>query len=97
MSAQDFLVELGTEELPQGPQYPGRCIPGRYRKGLQTAGLKFEAKSLRRAARLAVLLTALETQQPDRSINLTAHRVRRLSTPKATRPRPRLALPRSVA
>lgn len=72
MSAQDFLVELGTEELP--PKALNTLVDAflaGIEKGLQTAGLKFEAKKVYAAPRrLAVLLTALETQQPDRNINL---------------------------
>ena len=72
MSAQDFLVELGTEELPPKAlnTLADASLAG-IEKGLQSAGLKFEAKKVYAAPRrLAVLLTALETQQPDRSINL---------------------------
>ncbi len=72
MSAQDFLVELGTEELPpKALNTLADAFLDGIEKGLQTAGLKFEAKKVYAAPRrLAVLLTALETQQPDRSINL---------------------------
>ncbi|AIG03957.1 glycyl-tRNA synthetase subunit beta [Pseudomonas fluorescens] len=72
MSAQDFLVELGTEELPpKALNTLADAFLAGIEKGLQTAGLKFEAKKVYAAPRrLAVLLTALQTQQPDRSINL---------------------------
>ena len=72
MSAQDFLVELGTEELPpKALNTLADAFLAGIEKGLQTAGLKFEAKKVYAAPRrLAVLLTALETQQPDRNINL---------------------------
>ncbi|MDF3133399.1 glycine--tRNA ligase subunit beta [Pseudomonas extremaustralis] len=72
MSAQDFLVELGTEELPpKALNTLANAFLAGIEKGLQSAGLKFEAKKVYAAPRrLAVLLTALETQQPDRSINL---------------------------
>lgn len=72
MSAQDFLVELGTEELPpKALNTLADAFLAGIEKGLQTAGLKFQAKKVYAAPRrLAVLLTALETQQPDRSINL---------------------------
>ncbi|MBK3442685.1 glycine--tRNA ligase subunit beta [Pseudomonas lactis] len=72
MSAQDFLVELGTEELPpKALNTLADAFLAGIEKGLQTAGLKFETKKVYAAPRrLAVLLTALETQQPDRSINL---------------------------
>ncbi|WP_455823122.1 glycine--tRNA ligase subunit beta [Pseudomonas graminis] len=72
MSAQDFLVELGTEELPpKALNTLADAFLAGIEKGLHSAGLKFEAKKVYAAPRrLAVLLTALETQQPDRSINL---------------------------
>ncbi|MGY2228383.1 glycine--tRNA ligase subunit beta [Pseudomonas tolaasii] len=72
MSAQDFLVELGTEELPpKALNTLADAFLAGIEKGLQSAGLKFAAKKVYAAPRrLAVLLTALETQQPDRSINL---------------------------
>ncbi|WP_242200570.1 MULTISPECIES: glycine--tRNA ligase subunit beta [unclassified Pseudomonas] len=72
MSAQDFLVELGTEELPpKALNTLADAFLAGIEKGLHTAGLKFAAKKVYAAPRrLAVLLTALETQQPDRSINL---------------------------
>ncbi|MFO2465409.1 glycine--tRNA ligase subunit beta [Pseudomonas sp. 15FMM2] len=72
MSAQDFLVELGTEELPpKALNTLADAFLAGIEKGLQSAGLKFEAKKVYAAPRrLAVLLTALQTQQPDRSINL---------------------------
>lgn len=72
MSAQDFLVELGTEELPpKALNTLADAFMAGIEKGLLAAGLKFEAKKVYAAPRrLAVLLTALETQQPDRSINL---------------------------
>ncbi|WP_448653578.1 glycine--tRNA ligase subunit beta [Pseudomonas fluorescens] len=72
MSAQDFLVELGTEELPpKALNTLADAFLAGIEKGLHTAGLKFTAKKVYAAPRrLAVLLTALETQQPDRSINI---------------------------
>lgn len=72
MSAQDFLVELGTEELPpKALNTLADAFLAGIEKGLQTAGLKFSAKKVYAAPRrLAVLLTQLETQQPDRSINI---------------------------
>ncbi|WP_369302776.1 glycine--tRNA ligase subunit beta [Pseudomonas sp. N2-5-1-1] len=72
MSAQDFLVELGTEELPpKALNTLADAFLAGIEKGLHSAGLKFTAKKVYAAPRrLAVLLTALETQQPDRSINL---------------------------
>ncbi|AZF24225.1 glycine--tRNA ligase subunit beta [Pseudomonas sp. R2-60-08W] len=72
MSAQDFLVELGTEELPpKALSTLADAFLAGIEKGLHSAGLKFAAKKVYAAPRrLAVLLTALETQQPDRNINL---------------------------
>ncbi|KPX46629.1 Glycine--tRNA ligase beta subunit [Pseudomonas syringae pv. helianthi] len=72
MSAQDFLVELGTEELP--PKTLGSLADAflaGIEKGLSGAGLTYSAKQVYAAPRrLAVLITALATQQPDRSVNL---------------------------
>ena len=72
MSALDFLVELGTEELPpKALNTLADAFLAGIEKGLQAAGLDFEAKHVYAAPRrLAVLITALATQQPDRSINL---------------------------
>ncbi len=72
MSAQDFLVELGTEELPpKALNTLAEAFLGGIEKGLQGAGLNFSAKRVFAAPRrLAVLISALDTQQPDRSINL---------------------------
>ncbi len=72
MSAQDFLVELGTEELPpKALNTLGEAFLGGIEKGLQAAGLNFTAKKVYAAPRrLAVLISGLDTQQPDRSINL---------------------------
>ena len=72
MSAQDFLVELGTEELPpKALASLGDAFLAGIEKGLQAAGLNYTGKRVYAAPRrLAVLLTALDTQQPDRSINI---------------------------
>lgn len=74
MSAQDFLVELGTEELPpKALNTLAEAFLAGIDKGLQAAGLSYESKTVYAAPRrLAVLITALATQQPDRSINLDA-------------------------
>lgn len=72
MSAQDFLVELGTEELPPKTlvSLADAFLAG-IEKGLTGAGLTYSAKQVYAAPRrLAVLITALSTQQPDRSVNL---------------------------
>jgi len=72
MSAQDFLVELGTEELPpKALNTLGDAFLAGIEKGLQAAGLGFSAKQVYVAPRrLAVLITQLATQQADRSVNL---------------------------
>ena len=99
MSAQDFLVELGTEELPpKALNTLAEAFLAGIEKGLQNAGLNFSAKKVYAAPRrLAVLLTQLDTQQPDRSINIDGHPVRQPSMLKATRLRQPLASPRSAA
>ncbi|KQQ53640.1 glycine--tRNA ligase subunit beta [Pseudomonas sp. Leaf127] len=72
MSAQDFLVELGTEELP--PKTLGslaEAFRAGIEKGLQGAGLTYTASQVYAAPRrLAVLVTGLADQQPDRSVTL---------------------------
>ncbi|MFJ5300943.1 glycine--tRNA ligase subunit beta [Pseudomonas sp. NPDC088368] len=72
MSAQDFLVELGTEELPpKALNTLADAFLAGIEKGLQAAGLTYSAKQVYAAPRrLAVLITELATQQPDRSVNL---------------------------
>ena len=72
MSAQDFLVELGTEELPpKALSTLGDAFLAGIEKGLQAAGLNYSAKRVYAAPRrLAVLISQLDTQQPDRSINV---------------------------
>ncbi|MBA1203861.1 glycine--tRNA ligase subunit beta [Pseudomonas capeferrum] len=72
MSAQDFLVELGTEELPpKALATLGDAFLAGIEKGLQAAGLNYTGKQVYAAPRrLAVLLTQLDVQQPDRSINI---------------------------
>jgi len=72
MSAQDFLVELGTEELPpKALNTLADAFLAGIERGLQAAGLTYSAKQVYGAPRrLAVLITDLSTQQPDRSVNL---------------------------
>jgi glycyl-tRNA synthetase beta chain len=98
MSALDFLVELGTEELPpKALNTLAEAFLAGIDKGLQAAGLNYETKTVYAAPRrLAVLITSLATQQPDRSI-LSWAPLRPRSMPKATRPRQHWALPRSAA
>lgn len=72
MSALDFLVELGTEELP--PKALGKlsdAFRSGIEKGLKEAGLGHgRVRAFAAPRRLAVLIEQLDTEQPDRSINL---------------------------
>ena len=72
MSAQDFLVELGTEELPpKALKSLGEAFLAGIEKGLKAAGLGYAASRVYAAPRrLAVLVEQLEEQQADRSMNL---------------------------
>ncbi|UVE17828.1 glycine--tRNA ligase subunit beta [Pseudomonas sp. LS44] len=72
MSAQDFLVELGTEELPpKALNSLGAAFLDSVEKGLKAAGLGYaKAQVFAAPRRLAVLVEQLATQQPDRSLNL---------------------------
>lgn len=72
MSAQDFLVELGTEELPpKALATLGEAFLAGIQKGLQAAGLNYTASRYYAAPRrLAVQIIGLDTQQADRSVNL---------------------------
>ncbi|WP_342246961.1 glycine--tRNA ligase subunit beta [Pseudomonas sp. OTU5201] len=72
MSAQDFLVELGTEELPpKALKSLGDAFLGGIEQGLKTAGLGYaKAQVFAAPRRLAVVVEQLATQQPDRSVNL---------------------------
>jgi glycyl-tRNA synthetase beta chain len=72
MSAQDFLVELGTEELPpKALATLGEAFLAGIQKGLQGAGLNYTASRYYAAPRrLAVLVSGLDVQQADRSVNL---------------------------
>jgi glycyl-tRNA synthetase beta chain len=72
MSAQDFLVELGTEELPpKALKSLGEAFLAGIEKGLAAASLNCRnAKVYAAPRRLAVLVEGLATEQPDRSVNL---------------------------
>ena len=72
MSAHDFLIELGTEELPPKVLAAlGDALLAGIEKGLQGAGLGYAGKQVYAAPRrLAVLIRQLELQQSDRSINI---------------------------
>lgn len=72
MTAQDFLVELGTEELPpKALKSLGEAFLSGIEKGLKAAGLSYSASRYYAAPRrLAVLIEQLEEQQADRTQNL---------------------------
>ena len=72
MSARDFLVELGTEELPpKALKTLGEAFLAGIEKGLKAAGLSYSASRYYAAPRrLAVLVEQLEEQQADRTQNL---------------------------
>jgi glycyl-tRNA synthetase beta chain len=72
MSARDFLVELGTEELPpKALKTLGEAFLAGIEKGLKSAGLSYSATRYYAAPRrLAVLIEQLEEQQADRTQNL---------------------------
>ncbi|MDG9929097.1 MULTISPECIES: glycine--tRNA ligase subunit beta [unclassified Pseudomonas] len=72
MSAQDFLVELGTEELPpKALKSLGEAFLAGIEKGLKNAGLAYaSARFYAAPRRLAVLVEQLAAQQPDRTVNL---------------------------
>lgn len=72
MSTRDFLVELGTEELPpKALKTLGEAFLAGIEKGLKAAGLSYSATRYYAAPRrLAVLIDQLEEQQADRTQNL---------------------------
>ncbi|UQY36797.1 glycine--tRNA ligase subunit beta [Pseudomonas fulva] len=72
MSALDFLVELGTEELPpKALKTLGESFLAGVEKGLKAAGLSYRgARYYAAPRRLAVLVEQLATEQPDRTVNL---------------------------
>src|SRR5690606_28186880 len=72
MSAQDFLVELGTEELPpKALKSLAEAFLAGVEKGLKDAGLAYaSARYYAAPRRLAVLVRQLAVQQPDREVNL---------------------------
>ncbi|MFP6800228.1 MAG: glycine--tRNA ligase subunit beta [Pseudomonas sp.] len=72
MSARDFLVELGTEELPpKALKTLGEAFLAGIEKGLKAAGLSYSVSRYYAAPRrLAVLIEQLEEQQADRTQNL---------------------------
>ncbi|WP_324732608.1 glycine--tRNA ligase subunit beta [Pseudomonas paeninsulae] len=72
MSAHDFLVELGTEELPpKSLNTLGQAFLAGIEKGLKSAGLSYgKVRYYAAPRRLAVLVEQLEAQQADRTQNL---------------------------
>ncbi|NMZ67766.1 glycyl-tRNA synthetase beta chain [Pseudomonas peli] len=72
MSARDFLVELGTEELPpKALKTLGEAFLAGIEKGLKSAGLSYgQVRYYAAPRRLAVLIEQLEEQQADRTQNL---------------------------
>ncbi|MDX1297272.1 MAG: glycine--tRNA ligase subunit beta [Pseudomonas sp.] len=72
MSTRDFLVELGTEELPpKALKTLGEAFLAGIEKGLKTSGLPYRTSRYYAAPRrLAVLIEQLEEQQADRIQNL---------------------------
>ncbi|QOF87615.1 glycine--tRNA ligase subunit beta [Pseudomonas sp. ADPe] len=72
MSAKDFLVELGTEELPpKALKSLGEAFLAGIEKDLKAAGLTYSAARYYAAPRrLAVQIDQLAVQQPDRTVNL---------------------------
>lgn len=67
MSAHDFLVELGTEELPPKTlKNLGQAFLSGVEKGLKAAGLPYDSAHYYAAPRrLAILVKNLSTQQPN--------------------------------
>lgn len=72
MSTQDFLVELGTEELPpKALRKLAEAFLQGVEKGLKDATLNYQAiKYYAAPRRLAVLVTALDEQQADRTLTV---------------------------
>ena len=72
MRTEDFLVELGTEELPpKALKNLAEAFLGGIEKGLKAAGLEYASARVYAAPRrLAVLVGQLAAQQPDRTLNL---------------------------
>ncbi len=70
MSQHDFLVELGTEELPpKALKTLSSAFLDGITAGLDAAGIGYtEARPYAAPRRLAVLLTGIQLQQPDRQI-----------------------------
>jgi len=67
MSAQDFLVEIGTEELPpKALKQLSEAFGEGIRKGLETAGVEHgEVELFASPRRLAVRINQVADAQPD--------------------------------
>lgn len=67
MSSQNFLVEIGAEELPpKALKNLSKAFSEGIRSGLKKAGLQFEElQSYATPRRIAVTVTGLQDQQPD--------------------------------
>ena len=72
MSTQDFLVELGTEELPpKALKKLSEAFTQGIEAGLKEADLSFgKAESFAAPRRLAVRIAGLQTQQADKEETL---------------------------
>lgn len=72
MSTSDFLVELGTEELPPKALLNlAQSFKNGIEKGLQAAGLSYrDIQFFGAPRRLAVLVDTLSLHQPDRRVDL---------------------------
>ncbi|PHQ24937.1 glycine--tRNA ligase subunit beta [Marinobacter guineae] len=70
MATQDFLVELGTEELPpKALKTLSDAFSQGIARGLEEAGIKFgEVESFAAPRRLAVRIRSLSDAQPDKSV-----------------------------
>jgi glycyl-tRNA synthetase beta chain len=70
MSTQDFLVEIGTEELPpKALKTLSKAFTKGIEDGLKDAGLNYEtSKAFASPRRLALRINGLQTQQADKSV-----------------------------
>lgn len=70
MAKQDFLVELGTEELPPKALKPlSDAFTRGISKGLEEAGIEFgKVEAFAAPRRLAVRVRGLEDAQPDKPV-----------------------------
>ncbi|WP_404366283.1 glycine--tRNA ligase subunit beta [Marinobacter sp.] len=70
MAIQDFLVEIGTEELPpRALKTLSRAFTNGLTKGLEDAGIEFaRAESFAAPRRLAIRVRELAAAQPDKAV-----------------------------